>query len=286
MTTPDTNDIVRLAEQQLAAKRNLGTTVRDLPWRYAFIGLAAVLLLALLFWPGYSLDRKMYAVVHGVCAQVHNVQLGGVDLPLCARNTGIYSSYLITTLYLLALGRARAAMLPPIPITLTLLLLTGIMAVDGFNSMFRDLFLPHLYVPRNDLRTLTGMGMGMMLAVLLLMIINVSLRRYPDDKTPVLRNWRELFGGMAINLLVLTAIYGNIAITYWPIAIIAWLGLVGILFVVNLLIASMLMGYEARMERPAQLARPATVSLVVTGIMLGAFSWVRFWMESQGLQLG
>src|SRR4051812_25453786 len=111
-----TNDeILEMARQEVAARKARTArerTTREVPWRYAFFGLLGALLLGLVAWPGTPLNWKMYAVVHGVCAQVHNVQVGGLQLPLCARNSGIYSSFLVTSLYLLALGRGRAAKLP------------------------------------------------------------------------------------------------------------------------------------------------------------------------------
>jgi uncharacterized membrane protein len=281
-------EIIELARQEILARQHRTANdriTREMPWRFVFLGCLGTLLLALLIWPSVPLHWKMYAVVHGVCAQIHNVELGGAQLPLCARNTGIYASYLITTLYLLALGRGRAAKLPPWPVTLMLGLLVVIMGVDGFNSMFRDLFLPHLYTPRNELRTLTGIGMGTAMAVAMLVIINLSLRKDADPEQRILNGWLELGGVLLLSLLVLTGMYGNLAFMFWPIAIVAWTGIVGILFCVNLLVIALLMRYEGSVTRLTQLARPATVALFVTGAMLGAMSWARFWLEGQGLVL-
>ncbi len=289
-------DIIEMARQQIAVRKEHVIEERgqrELPWRYAFFGMVIVLLLGVLAWPssprddwsGTTAGWNMYAVVHGVCAQVHNVELGGMQLPLCARNTGIYSSFLLTCIYLAALGRSRAAKLPSIPITITLVLLIMIMAVDGFNSMLRDMFLPNLYMPRNDLRTLTGIGMGTALGVLLWLVINISLRRNPDTETRIIGSWLELGGILAINMVVLIAIYSNIAIMFWPIAIIAWLGIVGILFLVNLLIIALVMRYEGNVLRIIQLARPATIALVFTLLELASMSAGRFWLEAQGMIL-
>ncbi|MFQ3632812.1 DUF2085 domain-containing protein [Roseiflexus sp.] len=276
-------EIIELARREIAARRERERSGSDIPWRFAFIGLLGAILAGMLLWPGTPLNWKMYAAVHGVCAQVHNVSLGGEQLPLCARNTGIYSGFLLTFIYLWLLGRERAAKLPPPAIVAALVALVVMMAVDGFNSLFVDLFLPHLYTPRNELRTLTGIGMGTAIAVAMLLILNLSLRRDPDMEQRVIGNWRELGGALLLGLLVHAAIYGNVAITYWPIAIVAWTGIVGILFAVNLLIVALAMNYEGRVVHAAELARPATVALALTAIMLGLMSWGRFWLEAQGL---
>jgi Predicted membrane protein (DUF2085). len=276
-------EIIELARREIAARKERERDGREVPWRFAFIGLLGAILAGMLLWPGTPLNWKMYAAVHGVCAQVHNVSLGGEQLPLCARNTGIYSGFLLTFIYLLLLGRERAAKLPPPAIVVALVALVVVMAVDGFNSLFVDLFLPHLYTPRNELRTLTGLGMGVSLAVAILLVLNLSLRRDPDMDQPVIGNWRELGGALLLGFLVHAAIYGNVAITTGPSPLSPGPGIVGILFAVNLLIVALVMNYEGRVTRLGELARPATVALLVTAVMLGVMAWGRFWLEGQGL---
>lgn len=258
---------------------------RERRWVYAFLGFLGVLLLALLFTPSLPLQWKMYAVVHGICAQQHNIFFGNMQFPICARNSGIYSSFLITTVYLWAIGRGRAGRIPPWSISAILLAFVAIMAVDGFNSLFIDLGLPYFYMPRNSLRTLTGMGMGVGIAVMLLLILNTTLRKNVDDQQPVLKNLVELGGVLLINFLVLVALYGNLELLFWPLAFISFVGIVGVLYLVNVLLVSLFMGYEGTVTNPIQLARPATVALVPTLVILAILSVLRFWLESQGLIL-
>ncbi|GAB4211598.1 MAG: DUF2085 domain-containing protein [Roseiflexaceae bacterium] len=280
------DDIVEMARRRITERDEQvieARGTRELSWRYAFLGLLAVLLLALLFWPGLPLEQKLYAVGHGICAQEHSVSLAGLRLPICARNTGIYASFLITSIYLLALGRNRAARIPPLPISIALLLFVAVMAVDGFNSLFNDMLLPHLYPPRNELRTLTGIGMGVSVAVLIFLMLNNSLWRDSDPRQPIIKSWWELGGALLLCGLVLVGLYGNIGLMYWPIAIVSSLGIVGVLYCVNLLIVSLATGYENSVTRVAQLARPATLALLVTIVEVGALSGLRFWLERNGL---
>ncbi len=290
MTVPpknnSTDEILQMAQQRIS-ERKVSTQTQAIahtqPWRYTFLGLIGALLLALLLWPSIDLNWKMYAVVHGVCAQVHNVDVGGVQLPLCARNTGIYASFTLTMIYMFVLGRARASKPPAWPISVVLLLFIVIMGIDGVNSLLRDLFLPHLYIPMNWLRTLTGSGMGISIAVGVLLILNLALRRDLDEQTAPINDWRELAGAIGLNLLLWAAIYGNVGFLYWPIAIIAWVGIVGVLFFVNMLVAALFMRYENSIVQLTQLARPATIALVLTGIELGLLAWLRFALELQGM---
>lgn len=254
-------------------------------WGMLFVAAAATLLVALLFTPGMPLQWKMYSVVHGICAQQHNIFLAGMQFPICARNTGIYSSFLITLVSLLLLGRMRAGGMPHWSLAGVLGLFVVLMGIDGFNSLFYDLSLPTLYTPRNDLRTLTGMGMGVSLGVVVLLIFSLSLRGDVDERQPVLRSWWELGGILLLNLLVLVAIYGNLDIFYWPLAFLAFFGITSVLYSVNVVLCALFMGYAARVTHLAQLARPATVAFVPTLLMLGAMAAFRFWLESQGLVL-
>jgi uncharacterized membrane protein len=291
--SPTPDEIMRLAQQEIAQRRAEAEAQQELalgmaggrerPWRLFFAGLFAVLLAALLFWPGQPLEWKMYAVVHGVCAQQHNIFVGGLQFPLCARNSGLYLSFLLTTLFIYGIGRGRAGGVPPWPITATLLLFVVIMGVDGFNSLFVDLGRQPLYTPDNFVRTLTGMGMGVSVAVMLHIVMVKTLRKDVDDHTRVLRGWPDLLGILAINLLALAAIYGNLSFMFWPLAFLAFFGITGVLYLVSLLLTALVMGYEGRVTRLSQLARPATVALVPTLLMLGAMSWLRFWLEGQGL---
>ena len=53
--------------------------------------------------------------------------------------------------------------------------------------------------------------------------------------------------------------------------------------VAAVLLTALFMGYEGKVTRAIQLARPATVALVFTLLELGALSAARFWLEAQGM---
>ncbi len=255
------------------------------PWLWLAIGLFGMLLLALLFWPGAPLDWKLYAVVHGVCAQQHNITLGGAQFPICARNSGIYLSFLLTLIMLYAGGRGRAGGVPPWPINLCLGLFVLIMAVDGFNSLAVDLGMAGLYPPANLLRTLTGMGMGIAIAVTLHLIFTNSLRQDVQPDQPILQHWWELPALLGLNLLILAAIYGNLELLYWPLAFGAFFGITGVLYLVSLLLSALFLGYESRVTHLTQLARPAIIALFPTLVILASMAWLRFWLEDLGLPI-
>jgi uncharacterized membrane protein len=294
MSEKTTEEVLELARQRIMERREQEQVEyayhdairqeKDRPWRYAFLAILVGFVLFLVFIPGLPLDQKMYAFLHGLCSQQHNIILGGVHFPICARCSGIYISTIITLLYLWAIGRGRAGRIPTIPITIALVGLVGFMAVDGINSMLEGLGHSwQLYPSLNVLRTLSGLGTGVGMAVLLLLMLNLSLRSDVDDEQPIFATWRELGGVLLLNLLVLLAIYGNLTLLAWPLAFLAFFGMIGVIFAVNMILVSMFMGYDGSVTSLTQLAKPATVAIIPTGIMIAAFTLTRFWLEGQGL---
>lgn len=291
MTDKSPQEVLELAQQRIAwrkeKERMEAIAVRktrinqEAPWRYAFFGLLGTLVLALLFTPGIPLDQKMILTLQGVCSQEHNIVLGGLQLPMCARCSGIYISAVMTFLYTLMMGRGHAGRMPSWSINATLLLFVAIMAVDGINSTLETLGLPTAYMPRNDLRTLTGIGVGMGIGVAMLVMFNLALRGDVDQELRVLPNWREFALLLVVNVLIVVAIFGNLELLAWPLAAIVFVGVVGVLFAVNLLFASMFLGYDGNVTRFDQLVKPATIALIATVVMLAALSSLRAWLEMQ-----
>jgi predicted ferric reductase len=93
-------------------------------------------------------------------------------------------------------------------------------------------------------------------------------------------------GGIALlNLLILAAVFGSIDLLFWPVAALAVLGMAGALYVVNLVVVAVVMGYANVVTRLSQLARPATLALLPTLLLLGGFAWLRAWLAGKGLAI-
>src|SRR5579871_5840400 len=77
-------------------------------------GLYVVALAILLFAPGGTFLDRLRALDGGICAQLpgHSFYPAGQQLPLCARNTGIYLGFASTLIVLYKSGRIRASQLP------------------------------------------------------------------------------------------------------------------------------------------------------------------------------
>jgi uncharacterized membrane protein len=258
--------------------------------QYVAIGVYVVLLAGVFLfpsvplpsWPGGTVAWNMYATVHGVCAQMHNTMIGGMQLPLCARNTGIYGAMTISLLAMWALGRIRTRTFPPVWMTILLLIPVLIMAIDGLNSLFVDLEMQSLYTPRNQLRTLTGAMAGIAIAPFFVPLFNRVLRINPKE-TPVMANAVDLIvlWGLAFCFSMLVII--GPSWSYWPISIISWLGIVGILLISNGFAVAVAFGYDQRVAHVRELAAPVLVATAITIAELGLMSWLRFGFEMNGL---
>lgn len=254
-------------------------------WLWAFFGLSVTLFGGVLLLPMGALAYRLQMVVHGVCAQAHYLTIGPYRMPLCARNTGIYAGFLATVLYLLILGRARAAKLPPLSIALVLLVAVGAMALDGFNSLALDLGGYNLYTPRNSLRVITGLGMGMAIATFMLLMLNLSLRYDARHEQRIIRNWVELIGGFVVAAGLYVLIFFAPASLYYPLAIFSVVGIIGVLFITNLFVIAMISGWEGRVRTLRQIAKPATLGIVLTAAELAFLTGLREWVE-RSLGLG
>jgi uncharacterized membrane protein len=225
----------------------------------AFVGLALL--------PGATLIERLRALDGGICAQLpgHSFFPGGEQLPLCARNTGIYLGFATTFLFLAAAGRLRASRLPGLPVLGALGLTILLLAVDGFNSLFRDLSLPHLYQPINGLRLITGLGAGMAMAAVIIPVASGLIW-----KSDVPRSSFGSLGELALMLPLLTVdffiVISVAPIILYPVAIISSLGLVLALTLVNLVFALALTNQIGRFATWRQFF-PLFTGLVVLAVV-------------------
>lgn len=278
MTPPRPDEILELARARIAEQRARERSAagrRDRFWELTFLALTGAILLTFVLWPGATLEWKLYAAVHGLVAQKHLVFVGERPLPLCARNAGIYSSYLLGLGYLFARGYGRAAALPARPLLAVLGLGALAMLGDGINSVLEDTGRAYLYLPRNDLRTITGVLFGIALTPIILFVFNRALRADAEMERPVL-DWRGFGELLLLNGLLVMAIYSGLHALYWPLALLGVAGIIAELFTMFLLLAAVGSGYTRRVTALRQLARPACIALVPTLLVVAGLAMLRF----------
>lgn len=239
---------------------------------WTLAALAALYLLALaalIFLPGGTLLDRLRALDGGICAQApsHSFFPAGEQLPLCARNTGIYLGFAISFLTLLAAGRIRSSRLPPWPVALGLLGLVALMGVDGFNSLFRDLGAPHLYTPQNMLRLATGLGTGLAMVAFITPVTNGLLWRREDARHSF-RSGGQIALVVPLLLLAFLAVASQTSWLLYPIAILSSAGLVMALTLVNLVFVISFSPLIGRFERWRQVAPFFAAALALAALEL------------------
>lgn len=244
----------------------------------ALITLAAVMV----FWPGATLLDRLRALDGGICAQLptHSFYPGGQRLPLCARNTGIYLGYIIAFVALSLTRRARAAQFPRWPMALVMLACITALGIDGFNSLFLDLHLPHLYQPHNLIRLTTGLLTGASMACFLLPVTNSVLWKQMSEQRSV-DSWWQLLQLLPILALAFLAVGTQAAIFLYPVAILSSLGVITALCLINLTIVVAISGKACLLSTYRQLFPFFSVAfLLAVGELTGLF-FLNHWLLQQ-----
>ncbi len=209
-----------------------------------------------------------------VCHQwpAHSYFIAGVELPLCARCTGMYLGALLTILY--HTWRHPRAIGMPRPWVLVAMVLFFVMwGGDGVNSFSDYLGFPSLYPPQNILRLTTGALMGVTLGSLIYVMFN-SLVWQRVSPEPILATSREFLGLLGlIGLLILTIATQWDGLLY-PVQIAS---LIAILTLNGGLMTAMAANLMRRAANNWREARPAlTVGLLIALGYLDAFALGRF----------
>ena len=250
---------------------------KHLPWLVlvaAFAGFVAAP------WP---LAEKSHAVLHGLCAQIpsHTFLLGNQPLPFDARMTGIYSGLAVTMIVIAFRTRLRAAALPGWPMLSYLAALVVVMAVDGFNSLFLDLGIRHLYEPQNWLRLVTGAGAGMSLGATLCYLTGETLWRHPDYRSPAI-SARDVIFATLCWLPIMAAILSGAGWLYAPVTLILLLSAVVTVCSIAYMMLILIRTTNNRQTSFSHLGSEATVGILLGFIAIALLAGGRFALEHWG----
>lgn len=242
-------------------------------WAIGALGLVALVFLL----APWSLYDKLWGVAYGICPQrpEHSLFFGNVQMPIEAREGGMFAGFLIGFIYLAALGRGKARKLPPPKILALLFSFIVLMGMDGLNAVAYDLYLPTPYVPNLFMRSGTGLLTGLALAGIMVPIFNQSTWQESKSVASV-SNWREI-----LLALLLIAIFWMAGLSGWkpllyPISIAAIFGLVTLMVSLGTMMASLLLHRERQVSKFTELAPLLLIGLVAVVIMLGSTSAVRY----------
>jgi uncharacterized membrane protein len=249
--------------------------------RLASILLAVVNILILLGWWVYTppgLLGKADAVGYAVCHRIasRSFWIGDRQTPLCARCSGMYLGALLGIGYLTRYGK-RAGM-PTLKVSFVLGAFLLAFAIDGGNS-YLHFFpnAPELYQPQNWLRLITGTGVGLGIAAVLVPVFNQVVWQTFDNRSS-LNGWRELLPLLGLAVIVDLAVLSNNPLILYPLALLSASGIVLILAMVYTIVWLMLTKKENRIVRWRELNLAAMAGLLVAMVQIFVLDAGRFWL--------
>lgn len=250
-------------------------TVHRLPFSIKAVRRPVVLIQALgaltfLALP-WSIEHKARVILHGLCAQRpgHTYYFGDRPLPFDARMTGIYLGFAATMAVLLWTGAHRWCRSPSPARIGALLTLGGVMAIDGFNSLLKDLEAPYPYEPRNWLRVITGAAAGLVLAVSLCFLLSITLWHVVDTRKQTLESWSTPLRAAVIMAPLLLMAMSGLDALYIPTVLLLIVSALAALTALSLVIIVIFRRLEYRFATARQLEPVlAPAMLLAVAIML------------------
>lgn len=221
--------------------------------------------------------RPLDLIGNAVCHRIpeRSFFVAGRQLPVCARDTGMFSAALLGVISFTLTLHSRASAFPSRPHAYAFAAFFVAWAFDGFNSYWllatgRALF----YQPQNWLRLTTGALMGISLSAYVTALANQAIWRAPDA-APVVGSWRDVLRLIAVAAIVTIVVLLRPDFLFGPIALTSGLGVLVLLTLVNGLIALVVMRQHGRVERWHQLALPAIAGFILTLVQIGLINLAR-----------
>ena len=229
------------------------------------------MLLELLHWLGY-----------GVCHQIpeRTIHLAGQALPLCARCSGIYLGAAIGFTFMLATGRGKTGIMPPVPVLAVLMGFVGLFAVDGLNS-YLTFFpgAPHLYEPQNWLRLATGTLHGLAISFIVLPVFSFTFWK-ESGTTPAIKGFRELAVLLAVAAAAVALSSAGLDPVLYLLAIVSSAGLLTMFTLLNGAIVLIVLRREGQGVRLSGLALPLGAGLLMGLAEIAALDAGRLWLTA------
>jgi uncharacterized membrane protein len=241
-----------------------------------------------------KLDAIAYAVCHRIAER--SFHIGSVQLPLCARCTGMYLGA-VTGLVFQSIRGGKRSKAPGWGIIAVLVVFVVAFGIDGLNSYLYLLKqirpgilpqIPNIYIPNNTLRLLTGSGMGLGIAAMLFPAFNQSIWTNYDDTRASLTGWKGFGILLGIQIILDLLVLTQSPIILYPVAFISVLGVLILLTMVYTIVWVMITGQENKYTKMQQLWLPLLAGFTITMIQTFGIDMLRFWLTGTwgGFPLG
>ena len=220
------------------------------------------------------METLLHWIGFGLCHQLPERSYfgGGVQVPVCARDTGIYVGFAVGLAILALLERGRRSSdAPPLLSGIALVGFIGMMALDGLTSYMG------LRVTTNELRLFTGTLAGFALSAFTLPLLNGQLWVAPGSGR-VLPTARQfgLFSLAAAGTTALVGLAGPAFGVAYPLTVGASILLT--FTAVNLVIVCLLPWFERKARRLRDAWVPVGIAFGLSIIELAFSAALKNWM--------
>lgn len=205
------------------------------------------------------LQRLLFLLGFGLCHQLpeRSFIAGGLQAPVCARDTGIYVGFAVGFALLTLLHQDRPRGLPPRHVWIVSALWLALMAWDGITSY------SGLRETVNGIRLISGLGVGFSAAALILPMLNDEVWRESSAARVLEPAWRFWTWLLAIPLTwALMTYLGPLLGAAWILAIA--LSVPVTLTLINLVIIAILPAFDRKGMGPADVLLPLTLAFALS----------------------
>jgi len=224
--------------------------------------------------PGESAARAGFPFINLVAPNT------ATKMPVEARMYGMFAGFLVMWLYVFWRGRGRSAVMPPPLVMLAYVSFIAMMGVDGVNATLYDIHNagvpnPYAYLPRLDVRFITGWLCGIGMAGIVLPAVNYSLWKYAAAK-PMFDRLTDLLPLLLIGAVILVLLTTGSGLFFYPLAVLAPLGILATIGALNVVLV-LTLGHKERFAATWREAlNPIALALCFALVELGALSLMRF----------
>jgi uncharacterized membrane protein len=253
------------------------SNTQDQFWKGIVVIVFLLVTLAWLINTPAGILGKAEAIGYAVCHRIdlRSFHIGGMQLPLCARCSGMYLGAMVGLFYQWVTGRRRTGV-PSWQIILVISIYALLFAIDGLNSFVSLISSTSgLYPPNNALRLLTGTGMGLTISIALAPAFNATIWRLIDPR-PAFLNLRSFVVLVLIALGMDALILTENPMILYPLALISSVGVLVILTMVYTMILIMVFKSENRYNQFSQLFFAVLGGLTVALIQIGLLDIIRY----------
>ena len=212
----------------------------------------------------------------GLCHQLPERSFfgGGAQVPVCARDTGIYVGFLVSLALISALHRgSRPREFPSVAGWIAIALMIGAMGIDGVSSY------AGWRATTNDLRLITGLLAGYAIAAMLAPMLNDVVWRTGSRERVLDPVWRLLvwLATVPVAFVAIRFVLPLLGIGY-PLLVAAMI--LATLTAVNLVMVSILPPFERKADRLRDAWLSILIAIGLSFMEIWLAGLLRLWLEA------